>query len=64
MGELMWAVELEVDYRQWCTLVKARIDDKVEREKWLKMCHRLGSHTASEIVASTTAKITQRGIAR
>ena len=54
---MMWAIELEVDYAQWCKLVKAKVDDKVEREKWIKMCHRLGSQQAKDIVASTTARL-------
>lgn len=57
---MMWAIELEIDYAGWCALTKAKVDDRQERERWVKMCHRLGSTAAKDIVAGTAAKI-ERG---
>lgn len=47
---MMWAIELEYDFARWRALTGAP-DDERERMSWLKMCHRLGSHQAYEIVA-------------
>jgi len=46
---MMWAIELEYDFYLWRRLTKAP-DDLSERKRWVKMCHRLGSHQAWEIV--------------
>jgi hypothetical protein len=53
---MMWLIELEVDYQLWRKLTKARIDDRVERERWIKMCHRLGSAMSKDIVANRQRK--------
>ena len=47
---MMWAIELEYDFARWRALTGSQLDDKCERIRWLKMCHRLGSHQAYEIV--------------
>jgi hypothetical protein len=47
-----WLIELEVDYQQWRKLTKAKVDDKVERVRWIKMCHRLGSAMSKKVVAN------------
>ena len=47
---MYWAIELEIDFARWRAFTGAP-DDHDERLRWLKMCHRLGSHQAYEIVA-------------
>jgi hypothetical protein len=54
--DLRWLIELEVDYQLWRKLVKAKVDDRVERERWVKMCHRIGSSMAREIVVERKRK--------
>lgn len=51
-----WLIELEVDYQQWRKLVRAGVDDAVERERWIKMCHRLGSAMSKDIVKQRKRK--------
>jgi len=53
---MMWALELEYDFARWRALTGAP-DDESERKRWVKMCHRLGSHQAYEIVVARQARI-------
>ena len=46
---MMWAIELEIGFQHWRVLIDAP-DDAWERRRWMKMCHRLGSHQAMQIV--------------
>jgi hypothetical protein len=46
---MLWAIELTVGFAQWRAVVGGP-DDETERLRWLKMCHRLGSMTALDIV--------------
>jgi hypothetical protein len=46
---MIWAIELEVDFQNWRKLTKG-FDTPDERLRWIKMCHRLGSHQAVTIV--------------
>ena len=49
MGQLVWAIELLVDFAYWRDLTK-NPDNEDERLRWVKMCHRLGSTQAWRIV--------------
>ena len=51
-----WLIELEVDYQLWRKLVRAKVDDRVERERWIKMCHRLGSAMSRDIISERKRK--------
>ena len=46
---MLWAIELTIGFAQWRAMVGGP-DDEIERLRWLKMCHRLGSTKALEIV--------------
>lgn len=49
MGQLVWAIELLTDFAEWRSYT-GNPDDESERLRWVKMCHRLGSYQALQIV--------------
>jgi hypothetical protein len=56
MDQLFWAIELTVDFDGWRILTK-QPDTEYERWRWIKMCHRLGSHSAHGIVAEQRMRV-------
>jgi hypothetical protein len=46
---MLWAIELEIGFAMWRKLIGAP-DTEWDRKRWIKMCHRLGSYKAWDIV--------------
>ena len=46
---MIWAIELTIGFARWRELT-GNPDEEQERLRWVKMCHRLGSSKAIEIV--------------